>query len=575
MANSPVMQSAGEILRQYWGYDRFRPGQGQIIQSVLEGNDTLAILPTSGGKSICFQVPGLLLDGVCLVITPLIALMKDQVFNLESRGIPAIALDSGMTYFELKKALEDTVSGRYKFLYLSPERLEAALFRNYLPALNINLIAVDEAHCISQWGYDFRPPYLRVGALRVELPGIPVLALSASATPLVQKDILKKLNFVSPGIYRGSFERPNLQYQAIPAANKLQKLLEILETGEGSSIVYCRSRKLTGEIAAQLAAAHISADFYHAGLSRDERTWKQEQWINNTIRVMVCTNAFGMGIDKPDVRSVIHYNPPDCLENYYQEAGRCGRDGEKASAVLLFQQQDLDILKSMPEKRFPPVTEIQRVYQSLADFLEIPVGIGEGNYYDFDIGLFVKNFKLDSALVISVLKVLEQEGHLSFFESIFLPAQVCFKTDKDQVLDFAETHPEFEDLLKTLLRSYEGVLENLVSIHEKQLSAWLAIREAQLKNDLRKLQSFGILEYLPKKETPQIHFLLNRAPAKFLQIDLVNYEQRKNLYKLRIETMLHYASGLTTCRSRFIAGYFGDPEAADCGNCDNCIRGRS
>ena len=545
--------------------------QEDIIQSVLDGKDTLALLPTGGGKSICFQVPGLMMEGLCLVISPLIALMQDQVDGLLQKDIPAVALHSGLTFFEVRKILQHATHGDYKFLYLSPERLETNIFKEYLPALNVGLLVVDEAHCVSQWGYDFGPPYLRIANLRDELPGIPVMAVTASATPVVQEDIVNKLNFTHAQIFRQSFERPNISYSAFLVDSKVNKLLEVVENVSGSSIVYCSSRKQTKELAYLLNLKNMVADYYHAGLTQQIRTDKQLSWISNHTRIMVCTNAFGMGIDKPDVRTVIHFDTPDCLENYYQEAGRAGRDGKKAYAVLIYHKENLDNLKALPDKRFPPIPEIKRVYQSLADYLQIPVGNGEGQYFDFDLLEFVKNFKLESLLVINTLKVLEQEGHITFSESIFLPAQVNFTAEKETLNQFEISHPQTEPLVKCLLRTYEGIFDNRVSVYEKQLARLCRLTIEEVKEQLLQLQSFGIIEYLPQKDTPQIHFLLNRASAQFLQIDQDDYLLRKKKYEARVQNMIDYVVLANACRSSYIARYFGDTEATDCGCCDNCL----
>lgn len=566
--------SALEILQRYWNHNSFRPQQEAIINSILEGKDTLALLPTGGGKSVCFQVPAMMKEGLCLVISPLIALMKDQVENLERRGIPALAIHSGMTLFEVKQSLQRAAHGDYKFLYLSPERLETNLFKDYLPVLDINLIAVDEAHCISQWGYDFRPPYLRIVNLREELLDVPVLALTASATPVVQNDIVVKLQFKEHNIFKQSFERSNLSYSVFKVDSKINKVVEILRNVTGSSIIYCRNRILTQEVAHLLSLQNISADFYHAGLSQQDRNTKQEAWINNQTRVIVCTNAFGMGIDKPDVRTVIHYDVPDCLENYYQEAGRAGRDGKKSYAVLLYQQEDLSVLESLPDTRFPSVYDIRKVYQSLADFLQIPVGTGEGMYFNFDLNEFVKNFKLDIHLVINVIKVLEQEGHITFNESIFLPSQASFTIPKELLLDFEQSHPQLEPVMKCLLRTYEGIFENRVSVHEKQIARLTRKKPDEVQHDLLQLHTLGAIEYLPLKETPQINFLLNRAPAQFLHIDHEQYFQRKEQYEKRVQAMVKYMQLTNECRSKYIAAYFGDVEVKDCNICDVCIARR-
>ena len=545
--------------------------QEDIIQSVLDGNDTLALLPTGGGKSICFQVPGLLMEGLCLVISPLIALMQDQVDGLLQKDIPAVALHSGLSFFEVRKILQQATHGDYKFLYLSPERLETHIFKEYLPALNVGLLVIDEAHCVSQWGYDFRPPYLRIANLRDELPGIPVMAVTASATPVVQDDIVAKLNFTNTKIFRQSFERPNISYSSFLVDSKVNKLIEILQNVSGSSIVYCSSRKQTKELAYLLNLKNIAADYYHAGLTQEIRTLKQQAWINNQSRVMVCTNAFGMGIDKPDVRTVIHFDTPDCLENYYQEAGRAGRDGKKSYAVLIYQKENLDNLKLLPDRRFPPIPEIKRIYQSLADYLQIPVGIGEGQYFDFDLLEFVKNFKLESLLAVNTLKVLEQEGHITFSEGIFLPSQVNFTAEKKALNQFETSHPQTEALIKCLLRTYEGIIDNRVSVYEKQLARLCRITIEEVKEQLLQLQSFGMIEYLPQKDTPQIHFLLNRASAQYLQIDQDQYLLRKKQFDERVQNMIRYVTLTDGCKSKYIANYFGDAVAKDCGNCDNCL----
>jgi ATP-dependent DNA helicase RecQ len=560
-----------EILQQYWSHAAFRPLQEEIIQSVLAGNDTLALLPTGGGKSICFQVPGMMLDGLCLVISPLIALMRDQVNSLNNKGIPAAALHSGLTFFEVKKTLRDAADGQYKFLYCSPERLESKLFLDYIPVLPISLLVIDEAHCISQWGYDFRPPYLRIAATRKQLQGIPLIALTASATPLVQNDIVQKLELKKTAVFRQSFERPNLSYSNFLTDSKINKILDILNKVPGSSIVYCNNRKQTKKIAEALLLQGIAADYYHAGLTQPVREMKQEAWIGNKVRTMVCTNAFGMGIDKPDVRVVIHHDVTECLENYYQEAGRAGRDGKKAYAVLLYQQKDLADLLSNTLKKFPAIKVIKQVYQAIADYLQIPVGNGEGIYYDFDLAAFTKHFKLEAILVINVLKVLEQEDHISFAENIFLPSQISFTTNKEGLSLFEKEYPLLEPVIKALLRTYEGIIDNRVSVYENQIGKICRLKADEVTNAFKELMRHGIIEYLPKKETPQIQFLVNRAPAEYLVIHQDAYLERKKLYEERIQTIIHYAGNLTGCRSRYISNYFGDDSKKNCGICDNCL----
>ncbi len=559
------------ILEQYWGHRQFRPMQEEIIAHVLSGKDTLALLPTGGGKSICFQVPALLLDGLCLVISPLIALMRDQVQNLEKRGIAAAAIYSGMPFNDVRSTLQEAAQGTYRFLYLSPERLESPLFHEWLPALNIQLIAVDEAHCISQWGYDFRPPYQRIANLRNELPQVPLIALTASATPLVQEDIIRSLRLEDYRVFRQSFARPALSYSSIDAQSKAFQLTHILNRVPGQAIVYCNSRKQTRSVSQLLETKKISTHFYHAGLTQEERQQRQQDWLNETVRVMVCTNAFGMGIDKPNVRLVVHYNMPDCLENYYQEAGRAGRDGQRAYAVLLYEPTDIEQAKELPDTRYPSISTIQHVYQCLADYFQLPVGSGEGAYYDFDLPAFCTAFKLDAFTALNALKVLEQEGHISVAESIFLPAQIRFLTDKDSLYAFEAAHPQYSDMIRSLLRTYQGIFDDRTSVFEKQLAYINRISLEETIQLLEGLRSFGIIEYLPKKDTPQIHYLLNRAPAKYLHIDHERYLQRKQLFTQRLEDMIRYATSTNGCRSQFIGQYFGDEELKECGICDHCL----
>jgi len=529
-------------------------------------------MPTGGGKSLCFQVPAMAKEGLCLVISPLIALMKDQVDNLRKKGITAFAIYSGMGRKEVINILKLATNSNCKFLYVSPERLETKLFLEYLPALDINLIAVDEAHCISQWGYDFRPPYRRIAALREELPGIPILALTASATPVVQKDICEKLDFKNPAIFTRSFERPNLSYSVFTVDSKINKITEILQKVNGSSIVYCKSRKRTKEISDLLNMHGIKADFYHAGLPQDVRTSKQAGWINNSVRTIVCTNAFGMGIDKPDVRVVVHADVPDCLENYYQEAGRAGRDEKKSYAVLLYDHKELDELQQLPDIRFPTLENIKLVYEAMMNYLQIPSGLGEGNYYNFDLTDFVRKFKLDINLAIYAIKALEQEGWFSYSDQIFLPARIQFVTNKSWLYQFENDHPQLEPIIKTLLRTYEGIFDMPVSIHEKNIAYLLRRDEAEIIPDLKRLHANAIIEYIPRKDSPQLYLMLNRVNATTLRFDLTSYEKRKQQYIERIKMMREYIHAGKQCRSQYIAAYFGDSQSKPCGICDNCLQ---
>jgi ATP-dependent DNA helicase RecQ len=584
-----------KILKQYWGFDSFRPMQEDVINSVLSGNDTLAIMPTGGGKSLCYQIPALAKKGMCLVISPLIALMKDQVENLRKKNITAYSIYSGMSRKDVIHTLKTVINSNCKFLYVSPERLETALFKEYLPGMHVNLIAVDEAHCISQWGYDFRPPYLRIAAIREELPGVPVLALTASAIPEVQKDICEKLKVLASSsqtlskkgltktrkiedsitnwkIFRQSFERPNLSYSVFKMESRINKIIEIVTKVPGSSIVYCKSRKRTKEISELLQLHNLSADFYHAGLKQEDRNRKQEEWITGKTRVIVCTNAFGMGIDKPDVRTVIHADAPDCLENYYQEAGRAGRDGKISYAVLLYDEKEITELEELPALRHPDVETIKNVYQAVVNYLQVPPGTGAGQFYDFDMNDFLKKFKLDGHTAIYSLKALEQEGWLSFNEQIFLPSIVKFNTGKDRLYEFENAHPELDPLIKSLLRAYEGIFDHPASISELLLAKLLKKDAGLVKDDLQQLHHSGIIEYQPQKDTPQLFFSRDRIRLEELSINKLNYAQRKEKFVARVSQMIRFIKNETQCRAGIIGAYFGDPAVSNCGICDNCLQ---
>jgi len=564
------MQDIHSILERWWGYEAFRPQQEEIIQSVLKGKDTLALLPTGGGKSICYQVPALAQEGICIVVSPLIALMKDQVENLKKRGIGALVIYSGMQRKDIIRTLENARQDYFKFLYVSPERLETSLFKEYLPALNVNLLAVDEAHCISQWGYDFRPSYLKIAALREELPDVPVLAVTASATEMVQKDICEKLQFQKPVIFRQTFERKNLSYSVFQVDAKATKLIDIVKKVQGSGIVYCKSRKRTTEVASLLQMHGISANFYHAGLSGEERSKRQQDWIENKTRIIVCTNAFGMGIDKPDVRTVVHMDAPDCLENYYQEAGRCGRDGKKAYAVLLYDGKDVEDLETMHVNRYPTFEIIKQVYDALVNFLQIPVNDGQDKVYSFRFDDFVRNFKLNVLQSLSALQALETDGWIEYNEKNFTPSTLGFTTSKKVLHDFYEQHPEYEEILTTLLRTYEGIFDFPVFISEALLVKLMRLEEKQIRETLLKITGFGIIQYTPQNDAPQIVFRKNRVATADLRINLAAYNQRKAIFIQRVETMLNYMQG-NACRSQFIGHYFGDHQAGRCGICDNCL----
>jgi ATP-dependent DNA helicase RecQ len=564
------MYDIQSILERYWGYNAFRPLQEDIIQSVLTGKDTLALLPTGGGKSICYQVPALAQEGICIVVSPLIALMKDQVENLKKRGIGALVIYSGMQRKDIIRTLENARQDYFKFLYVSPERLETSLFKEYLPALDVNLIAVDEAHCVSQWGYDFRPSYLKISALRDELPNIPLLAVTASATEAVQKDICDKLHFKQPAIFRQSFERKNLSYSVFQVYAKATKLVDILKKVQGSSIVYCKSRKRTSEVASLLQMHGLSASYYHAGLTQDERSKRQQEWIDNKTRIIVCTNAFGMGIDKPDVRTVIHIDAPDCLENYYQEAGRCGRDGKKAYAVLLYDGKDVEELENLHVNRYPPFETIKQVYDALGNFLQIPVHNGQDKSYNFRFEDFVRNFKLNTHQALYALQAMESDGWIEYNEKNFTPSTLGFTTSKEGLYAFYRDHPEFENVLTTLLRTYEGIFDFPVFISELLIAKILRVDEKEIRTTLQKVTTYGIVRYTPQNDAPQIVLRKNRVAAEDFQINLVTYNKRKEIFIQRVKTMLNYLQQ-ATCRSRFISQYFGDETASNCGICDTCL----
>lgn len=565
------MNNIHSILKEYWGYESFRPLQEDIIRQALAGKDCLALLPTGGGKSLCFQVPALSKPGLCLVTSPLIALMKDQVENLRKKNITAFAIYSGMTRKEVINTFETAARSNCKFLYVSPERLETNLFKEYLHAFDINLIAVDEAHCISQWGYDFRPSYLKIASLREELPGIPILALTASATQEVQEDICEKLLFKDHKIFRQSFLRPNLSYSAFNVPSKINKILDVISKVQGTGIVYCKSRKRTREISDLLDMHGIKADFYHAGLTQEQRNAKQDAWLRGQLQVIVCTNAFGMGIDKPDVRIVVHADMPDCLENYYQEAGRAGRDGKKSYAVLLYNDEEIAELRKLVNLRFPSLAEIKKIYSALVNYLQVAAGAGEGNYYETDINYCIKQFGLEARAVFPVLKTLEQEDILYFNEQVFLPSKVEVTANRDILFEFEKTNPAIGLLLKTMLRTYEGIIDQPVNIYEKGIAANLKTTVEKVTEGLKLLHAHGLIDYSPQKDKPQVYFPRNRIRTEDLQINTANYKKRKEQFQARIEKIIEYAQDTELCRSEIIGKYFGDAEIKACGICDICL----
>jgi ATP-dependent DNA helicase RecQ len=559
-----------EILKQYWNHDHFRPMQAEIIKSVLLGHDTLALLPTGGGKSVCFQVPALAKEGVCIVISPLIALMKDQVENLKDKGINAVAIVSGMGRREIDLALDNCIYGTVKFLYLSPERLLSELVQERIKYMKVNLIAVDEAHCISQWGYDFRPPYLHIADLRQLHPNVPVLALTATATADVKQDIQDKLQFKNPVIYQQSFERSNISYVVQDAENKFRRMLDIAKGVKGSGIVYVRSRKDAAEIARYYNENGIKADFYHAGLPMDERADRQEDWKNNRTQVIVATNAFGMGIDKPDVRFVIHKDMPESLEAYYQEAGRGGRDGQKAYGVLLYTHADRLRQEKLFELNFPTVDEIKHVYHCLANYYQLAYDAGEGLSFDLDLGAFCSRFKLDAIKTLNALKFLEKDEYLSFNESVFLPSRFRFEVVNEVLYNFQIQNAGWDPFIKTLLRSYGGAFENYVKIKEYDLSRRTTLSVQQVVEGLLQLQQFGLISYLQQTDKPQVTYLKARQQSNRLFINKNYIQERKETYRQKMEAVFAYAVH-KQCRSQMLLAYFDEPNARKCGICDVCL----
>jgi ATP-dependent DNA helicase RecQ len=564
------MNKFRQILAQYWGYSEFRPLQLDIIESIASGKDTLGLMPTGGGKSITFQVYSLSEEGICIVITPLIALMKDQVQNLHKKGIKALKIHSGMSPFEIKVTLDNAVWGEYKFLYISPERLSSELFRDRLQKMKVNLVTIDEAHCISQWGYDFRPSYMNIIGLREILPGVKFLALTATATPKVTEDIQEKLGFSKPNVLKMSFSRENLSYLVRLRENKPAYLLETLKKVKGSGIVYSRSRKGTRELTAELKKNGISADFYHAGLSNAVRSEKQDEWLSGKTRVIVSTNAFGMGIDKPDVRFVVHYNPPDSLEAYFQEAGRAGRDGKKAAAVLLFNNADKTKLKKHVTTAFPEPDAIKKIYNALCNYFQIAVGFGKGQVYEFSLQGFAQAYKFQQAQVYNSLKILQREGYLEFTEEIDSPSRLYFTVSRDDLYKFQVENASLDGFIKLILRSYTGLFSGYVAIDEDLLARRAGLSQEKVYIFLKHLRKSKIVDYVPRNQTPFIYFSKERISVERLKITKENYDYRKKDFLNRVEAVIHYATSNTSCRSRLLLEYFGETDSSDCGTCDVC-----
>jgi ATP-dependent DNA helicase RecQ len=559
-----------QVLTRYWGFTSFKPLQEEIILSVAEGRDTLGLMPTGGGKSITFQVPAMAQEGICLVITPLIALMKDQVSRLNSLEIKSLAIHSGMSAEEIDITLENAINGNYKFLYVSPERISTRLFQGKAGRLNLSLVTIDEAHCISQWGYDFRPSYLKIASLRDFISDkVPFLALTASATPLVVDDIMTKLAFREKNVLKTSFERKNISYLVRRVEDKGNYLVKTILKARGSGIVYVRSRKRCREVAELLVSNRISADFYHAGLTDEIRDRKQAAWTTNETRVIVSTNAFGMGIDKPDVRFVVHWDIPDSIENYFQESGRAGRDNKPASAVILYTDSDKSRLTESARKKFPPIEKIKDVYEAVCNFLQVPLGSGKDNVFDFNMSDFVSKYRLPVIESYNSLQFLQREGYMEFTEEINNPSRVRFIVKRDDLYKFQVANESFDSFIKLLLRTYSGMFTEFVPINEEALSRKSAATRDTIYQYLVKLSSFNIIRYIPGKKTALVIFTEERLERKALMISPDNYLNVRQKYESRLERMIEYAESETRCRSVVLLDYFGE-ESDRCGICDVC-----
>ncbi len=560
-----------ETLKKYWGYSSYRPLQEEIIQSVLDGKDTLALMPTGGGKSICFQVPAMMREGICIVVSPLIALMKDQVENLQARDIPAVAVFSGMGKREVATALENCVHGPIKFLYLSPERLTSEHVQEMIRHMNVNLFAIDEAHCISQWGYDFRPPYLNLKMLRELHPEVPFLALTATATAQVVDDIQEKLGFLKPRVLKMSFYRENLAYMVLNEEDKHGRMVRIIRKLGGSGIVYVRNRRKTQDTVMNLRREGISSDFYHAGLTSDERNQRQEAWKKNQTKVIVATNAFGMGIDKPDVRFVIHLEPPDSLEAYYQEAGRGGRDGKKAYAILLFQESDLIQLRKNLAISFPDNDYVSRIYHALGNYYQLAYGAGENLNFDFDLGDFCKKFKFEVLPALSALKLLERNGWITLSENVFLPSRLKFEVGQSDLYKFQVENQSYDPFIKLVLRSYGGIFDHFVAVRENDLAQATGQARSKVIQALEYLHQQEILTYIPQTDSPQLQFCRPRVDRSRLHLDWPGIRVLRETREEQLQSVFTYLEQ-QKCRSQLLLSYFSENSSLPCGSCDICLK---
>ena len=558
-----------EILKEYWGYDSFRPMQEEIVTAALDDRDVLAILPTGGGKSVCFQVPSMMREGIAVVVTPLVALMKDQVQNLNERGIKALCVNASMSHREVELTLNNAAYGDFKFLYVSPERLGTQLFRNYILEMNVSYIVVDEAHCISQWGYDFRPDYLNIGKLR-KLVDAPVIALTATATPKVAEDIMERLEFKEKCLIKSGFERPNLSYIVRNCEDKAGQLLNICQKVAGTGIVYVRSRKRTEEISALLAANDVSSSFYHAGLGADARADRQARWKSGQIRVMVCTNAFGMGIDKPDVRFVVHFDVPDSPEAYFQEAGRGGRDGKRSFAVLLWNSGDIRRMKQMLTVSFPSLDYMEDIYHKIHAFYEIPYDSGVGRQLKFDLNEFCSKFKLQRQSVYYSIIYMERTGHWTFSEDIDISTKVQIMADRGELYDLEFEDSRMTSLLEMLMRRYTGLFSYPVPIDEDYMASRLGVPVPMLRQLLYKLSLEHVIRYIPCDHATVLFLHHDRLRPRNLNLDMEKYRSLKASYEERMQKMIDYIQEEDTCRSSYLLEYFGQTESEDCRSCDIC-----
>lgn len=567
-------QQLYELLHRHWGYSEFRPMQRRIIDAVLAGRDTLVLMPTGGGKSLTYQLPTLAREGICIVVTPLIALMKDQVDQLRRRQIKAVAIHSGMSARQIDIALDNCVYGDVKFLYVAPERLATEIFRARVTRMNISLLAVDEAHCISQWGYDFRPSYLRIGELRERLPDVPVLALTASATELVQRDIMENLHFAEPHLLRSSFARPNLSYSVRLTDDKNGQLLRLVRNVEGSGIVYVRTREATEQVAEMLRNEGETAAAYHGGLPHIERSLRQEEWITGKVRLMVATNAFGMGIDKPDVRFVVHYTMCDSLESYYQEAGRAGRDGKRAYALLLVASDDAERIIKRFDQEFPPLERVKDIYERLCSYLGIAIGDGGGASFAFNIYEFCAREHLYEGVVSCALRLLQLNGYLTLTDERENPARILFTVSRDDLYKLRLRRDELDPFIRTLLRLYNGVFHDFQPIDEREIATWSGYSVERVRDLLRTLWQLRVIRYIPANSSPILYLNEERLPRADLYIAPETYQRRKELTRERFEQMLLYTHNEERCRSQVLEDYFGAPDSQPCGQCDLCLARR-